>query len=807
MYRDLIYKPTYRVGTDAVAASTLPLEHDGDYFNVSGDTTITRIEDMKAGQQLILRFSGTPTLTHDSTYLDLPGGEDHTVTAGELLSFVQYEDGDGTVGKWRMLASSDGGGAVGPGEFSSPKTVSALEYPTIGNGNFEADLSQWDTTDWVWSPDYDGSADGSAGTTLSQTFNVIDQYVYYGEFEVADRTTGYLTVSVGSYTTPVDEDDYRIDQNAYYTGGLKAYFSGPVTVTITAHDGFDGKLLYCRMWSLSPATPIIVLDDENDTEAAHILVHDPLENQYIGKNSGLYTFSGDNNVTLGKNAGSDLVTGSFNVFIGKSAGERCTMGSGNVAIGGNALSTTVIGASNTTLGHNAGHHIEAGFRNILIGRESGSALINGSDNVFLGSYAGQNLTDDVNTILIGPYAGNATTTAHNAILIGVNAGRGASSVSRSIGIGTSALYNVTSGQRNISIGDSALYGTSEGDDNIAIGHSAGEAVSTGDGNVLIGTNAGTALADGNYNTLIGFNSGSAMNGTTSNTGVGYYSLGLTTTADGSTAMGYESLVSLLTGNHNAAFGNQASASMLTGIQNTSIGSFAGAPQLDSDNCVFVGYNAGALTSALDPNFHPSGSIFIGAGTKPLNDSDTNQIVIGTAAVGLGANTTVLGNSNTTLTRIYGILDADEGQIKFPATQNPSADANTLDDYEEGTFTPNVEFSTSTSGITYTRQVGLYTKVGNIVHFSIEIETSSIGTSSGNLYISGLPFSPGGTQAAVSFFGGGFTHAGSQVLARTLTGNTIIDIRTYSASTGNLSNIAHTQCSGALLLLFSGSYFV
>lgn len=78
-------------------------------------------------------------------------------------------------------------------------------------------------------------------------------------------------------------------------------------------------------------------------------------------------------------------------------------------------------------------------------------------------------------------------------------------------------------------------------------------------------------------------------------------------------------------------------------------------------------------------------------------------------------------------------------ITFPATQSASSNANTLDDYEEGTFTPSI-IGTSTSGTaTYTSvRNGKYTKIGNVVYIYINIEWSS-GTGTGNLRISGLPF--------------------------------------------------------------------
>ena len=77
-------------------------------------------------------------------------------------------------------------------------------------------------------------------------------------------------------------------------------------------------------------------------------------------------------------------------------------------------------------------------------------------------------------------------------------------------------------------------------------------------------------------------------------------------------------------------------------------------------------------------------------------------------------------------------------ITFPATQSASSDANTLDDYEEGTFNPNV-IGTSTAGtVTYGDRSGKYTKIGNKVFYTVYVTWTS-GTGTGNLQITGLPF--------------------------------------------------------------------
>jgi len=88
-------------------------------------------------------------------------------------------------------------------------------------------------------------------------------------------------------------------------------------------------------------------------------------------------------------------------------------------------------------------------------------------------------------------------------------------------------------------------------------------------------------------------------------------------------------------------------------------------------------------------------------------------------------------------------------ITFPATQSASTDANTLDDYEEGTWTPSLGGTA-----TYSFQGGLYTKIGRSVTTQGWLIVSSIGTGSTN-DVSGLPFTcvsqQVGTGGSVGYF--------------------------------------------------------
>ena len=60
-------------------------------------------------------------------------------------------------------------------------------------------------------------------------------------------------------------------------------------------------------------------------------------------------------------------------------------------------------------------------------------------------------------------------------------------------------------------------------------------------------------------------------------------------------------------------------------------------------------------------------------------------------------------------------------------------------YEEGTWTMGVSFGEGTAGITYSVNTGYYTKIGNICTISGYIQLTAKGSSTGNVLITGLPF--------------------------------------------------------------------
>lgn len=85
-------------GADVASANAMVLGADGNYFDITGTTTINSIGTLGIGSFVILHFDGALTLTHHNTNLILPGGEDILTAAGEEALFVEYASGD-----WRCV--------------------------------------------------------------------------------------------------------------------------------------------------------------------------------------------------------------------------------------------------------------------------------------------------------------------------------------------------------------------------------------------------------------------------------------------------------------------------------------------------------------------------------------------------------------------------------------------------------------------------------------------------------------------------------------------------------------------------------
>jgi hypothetical protein len=134
-------------------------------------------------------------------------------------------------------------------------------------------------------------------------------------------------------------------------------------------------------------------------------------------------------------------------------------------------------------------------------------------------------------------------------------------------------------------------------------------------------------------------------------------------------------------------------------------------------------NSGATTGFLIGSFNTSVDIKNReAGAMNFFTSDTQRMTLDASGRLLVGPTSANASG--------GILQLSSG-ITFPATQVASSDVNTLDDYEEGSWTPTI---TAGSGTPTTTSINTakYTKIGRLVTLEVDISITAIGTASGVL---------------------------------------------------------------------------
>jgi len=161
-------------------------------------------------------------------------------------------------------------------------------------------------------------------------------------------------------------------------------------------------------------------------------------------------------------------------------------------------------------------------------------------------------------------------------------------------------------------------------------------------------------------------------------------------------------------------------------------------RIDSSGNVLIGKTSDS-DAAQGLSLYPSGSISY----NDNNSGDRTPISFRRSGTQVGRIETNANNTGyyTTSSVSTGVALFNAG-IAFPPTQVASGDANTLDDYEEGTWTPTLVFSGGAGTLSYATRTGYYTKIGRVVYVSINLIFSK-GTASGTMdNISGLPFASG-----------------------------------------------------------------
>ncbi len=169
-----------------------------------------------------------------------------------------------------------------------------------------------------------------------------------------------------------------------------------------------------------------------------------------------------------------------------------------------------------------------------------------------------------------------------------------------------------------------------------------------------------------------------------------------------------------------------------------------------------------LASGATDGYTTSNAYYDGSSWKYIVDGSAAYYGVSSSAIHslLSAGVGTAGNNITFTTvanvgkditfALQGASSVAGTGITFPATQSASSNANTLDDYEEGDWSPNVG-----GNATYAAQFGKYVKVGRLVTCSFDFTISVIGTGS-TATLFGFPFTNGlgaPTTGCVSYYSG------------------------------------------------------
>lgn len=386
-------------------------------------------------------------------------------------------------------------------------------------------------------------------------------------------------------------------------------------------------------------------------------------------------------------------------------------------------------------------------------------------------------------IATGTFSSAADITVGNSVSVGSGGGN----VAFNVRMGQNALANNTGpGVGNVALGGGALSGNTSGQFNSAGGVNVLQANTTNSNSTGFGHQA-LISATGGKNAAFGSGSGSAIT-----TGAGNSILGSFTGNQG----GYDIRTSsnnvvLSDGDGNVKLFANASGNVGIGVVPSAWNTFK-ALQISSTGSIASGdFGGGNVQNVVSNNLR-----YDGVWRYLTSSTGSSYAQIGNTHYWYGVASGTAGNAATltnllavglgTTLALEGATSAAGTGIAFPATQLASSNANTLDDYEEGTWTP-----TQGAGLTVVgtfSSSGTYTKIGRQVTVVFNLSGStSIAASAGNVACAGLPFASVSPSGLGSIINSSITVAGSCIASST--------------------NILATAISASAIIYGSVTYFV
>jgi len=224
--------------------------------------------------------------------------------------------------------------------------------------------------------------------------------------------------------------------------------------------------------------------------------------------------------------------------------------------------------------------------------------------------------------------------------------------------------------------------------------------------------------------------------------------------------------------------NVSAAAAVIKLTNATVGEANGVSLLEHTSGV-------AVLQSVGTGVNGSVSIEVADGTEALNIASAKDVTVS------------LGN--------LVIGTAGKG-IDFSAQSSPAAGMTSelLDRYEEGTWTPVVSDGTNNATMNSTYEDHYYTRIGRVVHCTGYLVTDGMGSVSGGLRITGLPFTVGSQySASCGAYGSGMViTAGQTVGLRVIPSQTYAYLTIWDATTGTTQLTSTQWDDGAMMISFT-----